>query len=52
MQPGLDLPELMEFTVPILRANCQVCGEYRTTHRSAQPCPVTADGSIDDPLAR
>jgi medium-chain acyl-[acyl-carrier-protein] hydrolase len=46
---ALDSPELMDFILPILRADCQVCDQYRIVDRSPLPCPITALGGLDDP---
>lgn len=48
---ALDSPELMEFILPILRADCQICDQYRITDRLPLPCPITAFGGLDDPEA-
>ena len=45
---ALDSPELMEFILPILRADCQMCDQYRLVDRSPLPCPITAYGGVDD----
>lgn len=45
---ALDSPELMEFILPILRADCQVCDEYRYIDPTPLPCPLTAFGGMQD----
>jgi surfactin synthase thioesterase subunit len=48
----LDLPELMELVLPVLRADLTLCAGYRPRPRPALTVPVTAFGGDADPVAR
>lgn len=45
---ALDSPELMEFLLPIIRADCQICDLYSYQPRSPLNCPITVYGGTDD----
>jgi medium-chain acyl-[acyl-carrier-protein] hydrolase len=45
-------PEIMELIRPLLRADFQVCQEYKYTHQPPLPCPLTVIGGADDPDVR
>jgi surfactin synthase thioesterase subunit len=46
----LDLPELMDLVLPILRADLGLCQSYRHTPRPPLPIPITALGGDNDPV--
>lgn len=48
---ALDCPELLDVFLPILRADCQACDEYRLTDRAPLACPMAVFGGVDDPDA-
>lgn len=48
---ALDVPELMEFILPILRADCQVCDDYRYPDATPLPCALTVFGGTEDAVA-
>jgi len=45
---ALDSPELMEFLLPIVRADCEVCDTHRYVESAPLECPITAYGGIED----
>lgn len=45
---ALESPELMEFLLPILRADCEICDRYEYLPGAALPCPITAFGGTED----
>jgi medium-chain acyl-[acyl-carrier-protein] hydrolase len=45
-------PEIMEMMKPVLRADFQLCQEYKYTNQLPLPCPLTALGGADDPDIR
>ncbi len=45
----LQHEELMEITLPALRADFAVCETYQYTERPPLPCPITAFGGDNDP---
>lgn len=51
-QAALESPELMDFIVPIVRADCAVCDSYRHVDPTPLPCPITVFGGADDVEAR
>ncbi|WKU07094.1 thioesterase II family protein [Micromonospora sp. HUAS LYJ1] len=44
----LDDPQMLRLTLPILRADFQLCRSYRWRPDGPLPCPVAAFGGIDD----
>ncbi|MFL6124040.1 thioesterase II family protein [Actinophytocola sp.] len=44
----LDLPELMDMVLPVLRADLVLCQSYRHLPRPPLPVPVTAFGGAED----
>lgn len=48
----LDLPELMELVLPVLRGDLTLCAGYRPRSRPALAVPVTAFCGDADPVAR
>ncbi|HET9651749.1 MAG TPA: alpha/beta fold hydrolase [Usitatibacter sp.] len=51
-QEALASPELMEFIVPIVRADCAVCDSYRHVDPTPLACPITVFAGADDVEAR
>ncbi|MEV5718773.1 thioesterase domain-containing protein [Amycolatopsis mediterranei] len=47
----LDLPELMDLVLPVLRADLALCQSYQDTARTPLPVPLSAFGGADDPEA-
>lgn len=47
----LDLPELMELVLPVLRADLALCQSYADTARPPLPVPFHVFGGKDDPEA-
>lgn len=45
----LEDAEIMELTLPILRADFLACDEYRTTDNLLLPCSLSAYGGLADP---
>lgn len=50
-QAALDSPELMEMILPILRADCQVCDQYRLRDLTPLDMPLAVFGGRADPEA-
>lgn len=48
----LDLPELMELVLPVLRGDLTLCARYRSPSRPPLSVPITAFGGDVDPVAR
>ena len=46
---ALQSEELMQFIIPLLRADCRVCDLYEYSDQSPLPCPITAYGGSEDP---
>ncbi|MEP6912146.1 MAG: thioesterase domain-containing protein, partial [bacterium] len=44
----LEHPELLEFILPLLRADFELCQHYEYTSRTPLKCPVTAFGGMCD----
>lgn len=51
-QQALESAELMDFIVPIVRADCAVCDSYRHVDPTPLPCPITVFAGADDVEAR
>lgn len=51
-QEALESPELMEFIMPIVRADCRICDTYRHVDSTPLPCPITVFAGADDIEAR
>jgi len=45
---AIDSPELMEFMLPIIRADCQICDLYTYQTRPPLNCPITVYGGAED----
>jgi len=50
-QAALDSPELIDFMLPVIRADCRICDLYQFRDDGPLPCPITAYGGVDDPDA-
>lgn len=50
-QAALESPELMEMILPVLRADCQVCDQYRLRDETPLAVPLAAFGGRHDPEA-
>lgn len=46
---ALQSPELMQFMIPMLRADCRICDLYEYSEQPPLPCPITAYGGFEDP---
>lgn len=47
-QEAIECPELLEFVLPLLRADLRVCQLYEFEDGEPLPCPITACGGIGD----
>ena len=45
---ALDSPELIEFMLPILRADCQICDLYEHENEEPLTCAITVYGGTED----
>jgi medium-chain acyl-[acyl-carrier-protein] hydrolase len=45
-------PEIMQLVKPMIRADFQVCQEYKYCYQLPLPCPLTVLGGSDDPDVR
>lgn len=45
----LDLPEIMELLLPVVRADLALCQSYVDTPKPPLPVPITAFGASEDP---
>lgn len=45
---ALDSPELVEFMLPLLRADCRICDLYEFVTDEPLPCSITAYGGTGD----
>jgi len=50
-QAALESPELLDFMLPVIRADCRICDLYEFRADEPLPCPITAYGGADDPDA-
>lgn len=48
-QAALESPELMQMMLPVLRAECQVCDQYRLRDETPLAVPLAAFGGRNDP---
>ena len=47
-QAALDSPELIDFMLPVIRADCRICDLYEFRKEQPLPCSITAYGGMED----